>query len=82
MKYPENKLQDILKQDIQISETVENKIQDAYKRLPRQTPRRRMNGINIKTAAAALALCIVLPAAARPCLATPPNPPTKSSKKR
>ena len=64
MKYPENKLQDILKQDIQISETVENKIQDAYKRLPRQTPRRRMNGINIKTAAAALALCIVLPAAA------------------
>lgn len=64
MKYPEKKLQDILKQDIQISETVENKIQDAYKRLPRQTPRRRMNGINIKTAAAALALCIVLPAAA------------------
>lgn len=61
MNYSEKKLQDILKQDIQISETVENKIQDAYKRLPRQTPRRRMN---VRAAAAALALCIVLPAAA------------------
>lgn len=57
----EKDLKKILSQNIRISDTVENKLQDTYKMLPEKNARRK----SLKTAAAALAvLCIALPVAA------------------
>lgn len=62
MKQTEKRIKEILSQDIHIPDTVENRIQDTYKRLERKSP---AGPKSFKTVAAALLiLCIALPAAA------------------